>query len=184
MMNTNEESKICSEHVGFPPASDAIMKMRVTSAQFSCLWQNIIDKMQGGMVPFLTVLEILCEGRLKQVCCRCYKEVVVSEVVLSQVLSPLYPDKIEVPTLAFGTIRAILCGSQGCGQLWNKIHCADVILLLDYTKRAIQFVCNRCDFCVKYYSGTKMGKGCSRCLNKIYCVEECRDVDWELHKLV
>ena len=29
-----------------------------------------------------------------------------------------------------------------------------------------------------------MGRRCSRCLTKVYCGEECRDLDWVEHKQV
>ena len=39
------------------------------------------------------------------------------------------------------------------------------------------------DYCAMYYKGVR-GKRCSRCLTKVYCGEDCRDLDWRVHKLV
>ena len=50
--------------------------IRITSAQFNELWQNVLTELLKGQVPFLTIVKILSGKDPMQVCYGCSQEVV------------------------------------------------------------------------------------------------------------
>ena len=51
-----------------------------------------------------------------------------------------------------------------------------------YTRMGCESDAFRCDYCVMPGSSGNKGHRCSRCLTKVYCGRECRDLDWRVHK--
>ena len=71
--------KLTGEQMGFP---GVIRRRRVTSAKFNDVWQKVLDKMHGGLVPYQTLVQVMCGGQLEQVCHGCSEEVRVSDAIL------------------------------------------------------------------------------------------------------
>ena len=58
--------KLTGDQMGFP---GVIRRRRVTSsAKFNDVWQKVMDKMHGGLVPYQTLVEVMCGGQLEQAC--------------------------------------------------------------------------------------------------------------------
>jgi len=168
-----------AEQMGLPEISEDLMRTRVSSTQFNKIFQKILDKLNGGVVPFMALVEIICDGQLRQPCQGCLKEVTVSDVIVGL----KRPSSDQEPTLLFGSISVSVCGQQACVQ--STAHHVEEGRKLDmvYGKLAGQFGADMCDYCALYFKGVR-GHRCSRCLTKVYCGEECRDQDWRIHKLV
>ena len=142
----------------------------MTSSQFNDLLQKILDKMAGRLVPYLTLIEVLCAGKLEQSCFECSKEVTVVDVILlGGYRKKLEDDQRSV--LLFGNITLILCGR--CKLACVEIRETEELLWLKYTSQASAYGGDRCDYCGLHYKGSR-GHRCSRCLTKLYCGEQCR----------
>ena len=150
----------------------------MTSAMFTDIWQEVLDKLQGGMIPFLTLIEVLCGGQLSQSCYSCSKVVTVGDIVSMDRL-----ESVDGPVLMFGPVGSIqvsLCGKLCAQQNSAKICEEEEYMTLGYTKLFSKYVVDRCDYCSMSYKGVSA----NRCLNKVYCGEECRDQDWGVHNVI
>jgi len=180
MLKTSDRST--AECVGLPDLSEDLERSRVSSALFNKVCQKVLDMMRGGLVPYLTLVEVLCGGELRQTCYGCSKEVTVLEVIHDFLCWKCVP--VRGPVLLFGNISIILCGKFTCAQSGVKLieESMDLVFLV-YRRLAAEFGSDRCDYCALFYRGVR-GHRCSRCLTKVYCGEQCRDLDWGVHKLV
>jgi len=177
----HEQNRNLAELVGLPKLSEDLLRIRVTSTQFNCLWQQILDALHDGQVPFITLVEMLCSGKLEQACYGCLKEVTVLYATFPKVLGY----KRKGPVLVFGNVRAVFCDGPMCEEIKEDICVQDSDLKALYTNKGFfEGLAFLCDFCGLPGTGGNMGHRCSRCLTKLYCGKECRDLDWVVHKLV
>jgi len=176
-----------AEHSGvILDMSEDLLRRRVTSVQFNEVWQQILDKMHGGLVPYLTLVTVVCGGKLRQTCSMCLEEVQVSDVIGWD--GDNYTEElrsIQCPLLHFGIITAAVCSKVLCVESVDGILSNQETkgLILTYGKLYLELNGDRCDFCALNYSGVR-GHRCSKCKTKVYCGEQCRDLDWGVHKLV
>jgi len=175
--------RISAEILGLPELSEDLVKIRVSSDQYSGLWQRILDTLNGRLVPYIALVEVLCGGQLKQKCYECLEETIVSDVfMIGGGSSTLDLDCVQGPVLMFGRVTAALCDDQEClEQGMDKLFQHDIDLYDLYAKKGVAAI--SCDYC-GVPGAWNRGHRCSRCLTKVYCGEECRDKDWVVHRLV
>ena len=90
----------------------------------------------------------------------------------------------EGPVLLYsGGTSLSLCEKDECLDNIYSFLTKDIELVLFYKKQSNIYADDMCDFCGQYYEGVR-GHRCSRCLTKVYCGVNCRDLDWKVHKLV
>jgi len=181
LLCADEENRNLAELVGLPNMSTNLLSIRVTSAQFNCSLQQILDALHVGLVPFITLVEVLCGGKLKQACYGCMKEVTVLEAIIPKILVT----EINYEVLVFGNVRVVLCDGPMCEEIKEDIGVQDSELKKLYIRKGcFEGRAFMCDYCGLPGTSGNMGRRCSRCLTKVYCGEECRDLDWVVHKLV
>jgi len=180
-LNIVEQNRNRTEIMGLPEMSADLFKLRLPSAQFHSVWQQILDTLHGRLVPYITLVEVMCGGNLRQACYGCLKEVTVMDVIV--------PDLIFIrnlcPVLVFGNVRAVLCEGPMCAEeIKEELNAHDSDLRDLYTRGFFECIALLCDHCGLPGSRGNMGHRCSRCLTKVYCGEECRNQDWVVHKMV
>ena len=113
-----------AECVGLPELSEDLLRVRVTSSQFNEMWRKVLEKMKVGFVHYMSIVEIMADGQLSQVCSGCSKKIDLKAVEL--VIKVL--DKTRGPTLIFyGSVAMLsLCGEPACFEANAK----DVELLV------------------------------------------------------
>ena len=99
--------KLTGEQMGFP---GVIRRRRVTSAKFNDVWQKVLDKMHGGLVPYQALVQVMCGGQLEQACHGCSEELKVSDAILlcKRMRS------VEGPALLLGMFSVAVCGKMPC----------------------------------------------------------------------
>jgi len=174
-----DNGKRNAEYLGLPDKMEDHARIRITSAKFNYLWEKIVDKLQDRMVPFLTLVEVLCGGELSQSCYGCSEELTVGGVSYG-----INMQCVDGPVLVFGLATCLsVCGKLCLQQCRARILETEKDVEGTYLKIYAKYWKDRCDYCAMHYQGVR-GKRCSRCLTKVYCGEDCRDQDWEVHKLV
>eukprot|EP00092_Neocalanus_flemingeri_P007355 GFUD01007942.1.p1 GENE.GFUD01007942.1~~GFUD01007942.1.p1 ORF type:complete len:485 (-),score=118.85 GFUD01007942.1:139-1593(-) len=163
-----------AETVGLPDVFDDVK--RVTSAQFNNMWQQLLDSTGFWLVPYITLVEIVCGGQLEQICAACSKKITVSELLIS---AGDYKNT-GVSSYLLGHIGAACCGHPRC---FKKVSDDAREIVAVYMKISSENRANQCDFCGLPSTG-KVHR-CGKCLTKLYCGIQCRNDDWEkVHKIV
>ena len=151
-------------------------KLRVSSAQFSDMWSQLLETMTGKLVPYIDLVKITCEGQLNQVCCGCSKEIHVLEVFFNR-RTEIECKKV-VPFKFQGDVTACFCADVVCfdqvvgSRFW---HTSNFIAHV-YSKLSLDLSYHRCDHC--FLPSKDSIHRCTGCLTKLYCGELCRDEDW------
>ena len=173
--NMTDATRNIAECVGLPALSGDMKSVRVTTATFNIKWQNILDKLQGGLKPYVAFVESLCGGKLLQKCFGCSEEVTVADVKVE-----MSGNEVEGPVLVFSNIILSLCGKTKCykSRKYLKIEEENDNLGDVYNKLGSEFARDMCDYCSQYHRGVR-GHRCSQCLTKVYCGVGCKDKDWE-----
>jgi len=184
MLLRTDLNRNTAEHLGLSDMCGNLLEIRVTSSQFNDLLQKILDKMSCRLVPYLTLIEVLCGGKLEQTCFECSEMASVSDVFLVGGGCRRIVEDDKKSVLLLGNITLILCGRCKYDCL-NCVELRDTeeLFCLEYTRQAFEFGGDCCDYCGLHYKGSR-GHRCSRCLTKLYCGEPCRNQDWGVHKLV
>jgi len=169
-----------AEDLGLPDKMEDHSRIRMTSAKFNDLLEKIVDKLQEKMVPFLTLVTVLCGGELSQSCYGCSEELTIGGVDYCD----SWTEFMDGPVMMFGNTTCLsVCGKLCAQQCRARILEIEKDIGATYLKIYAKYRKDRCDYCAMYYQGVR-GKRCSRCLTKVYCGEDCRDQDWGVHKLV
>jgi len=156
--------------------SDEIVKIRMTHAKFNKLWNNLLDKLNEGLVPLTTLVETLCEGNTVRQCYECRVKVVVQNVSVSYSSYAHFPG---FPVFVLGAgLSFSLCGMPGCfeslrGESFNT---ARGQLIKFYQKLRWEYVGEVCDYCGGINNEVRSHR-CAGCKTKIYCGVECLKKD-------
>jgi len=151
-------------------------KLRVTSAQFSEMWSQLLEAMTGKLVPYTDLVKITCNGQLNQVCLGCSKQIHVLEVFFNRRTD--IECKKAVPFRFQGDTTASFCADLVCfdpvvgSRFW---HTSNFIAHV-YSKLSLDLSYHRCDNC--FLPSKDSLHRCTGCLTKLYCGEVCRDEDW------
>ena len=159
-------------------------KLRVTSAQFSDMWNQLLETMTGRLVPYIDLVKITCDGQLNQVCCGCSMEIHVLEVFFNR-RKDIECKKV-VPFKFQGDVTACFCADLVCfdqvvgSRFW---HTTSNFIAHVYSKFSLDLSYHRCDNC--FLPSKDSIHRCTRCLTKLYYGELCRDEDWgQVHSQV
>jgi len=174
------KGSLIGEYLGASDMAEEFGEVRITHSKFHNLWENMLDKLKEGLVPWTTLVEVLCEGNLVQQCHECGVQVHVQNVVaLSAPVIGLFQ---AVPHLIFGCgFIYSLCGKFSCCK--SIIKDSDCIartsLLRLYARLLWEYVGEECDYCGGFNQEVKSHR-CSGCRTKVYCGVECLNKD-EVH---
>jgi len=159
--------------LGFPGISEDAKQLIVTSDQVNDKCRKVLGSMDGILVPYEDLLKILCDGDLHQLCSWYSQDMVVSDVW------SFYNFYCEVPSIYQSDLtQSYLCGEEEC---YKKVDIRDDQISVSCLKTSYAARGSLCDYCFLVSSG-KVHR-CTRCLTKYYCGVECRDQDWEVHRL-
>ena len=144
--------------------------------KFIVMVSQILQALDHQIIPYETVLKIICGGSLKKVCSICSKQVNVIGIGVHEMNGPV----IFFDYLFMGMV---LCGTGNCHDIrnsmaedWGKFS---VIVSTAAMKRDY----NRCDNCF-LLSPVGYVHRCSRCCTTMYCSKSCQREDWKIHKEV
>jgi len=180
------------------------LRMRLTCSKDSWLWKNMIDMLNGGLVPFVRVVEVLCDGNLYQDCHWCDKRVNVVDVgdnviiftrtammglsipFLENVTAILLFD--DEPTLLFcAGVPYVVCGMSSCnmafGGFFSYLAKALVEMNNTFDKLSVEYRGDLCDYCGGFNQQTMKGSRCAGCKTKVYCSMNCYRKDTVHHNL-
>ena len=191
----NSLGKVIAEALGEASISELGLKsIRLTCSKVSCLWENMIDMFKGGLMPFIRVLEVLCDGNLYQYCYGCDKQVTVDNLDVRSIsivkeangfrLSvPVYK---AIPTLLFGAgVLYTVCGMSSCNRVLES-PCFDKALFqlsFAYDRFYVEYRGDMCDYCGGFNQRTMKDYRCAGCKTKVYCGMDCYRMDTGHHNL-
>jgi len=170
--------------------------IRLTCGKVSWLWENMIDMLNRGLVSFIRVMEVLCEGDTYQHCYGCDQRIIVANVDVRSIsyskgtkefkLSiPFFDD---IPTLVFcgGTLYTV-CGMNSCNLvLVRSFPCfAKALVEMNNTfdRLSVEYRGDMCDYCGGFNQQTMKGYRCAGCKTKVYCGMGCYRKDTVHHNL-
>jgi len=167
---------LITEYLGASGLSDEIAKIRMTHAKFHKLWNNLLDKLNEGLVPMTTLVDVLCEGNPAQQCYKCKVKVVVQNV---SVFHGSHTHFQGFPVFMFGCgVSFSLCGMPSCfeslhGGLFST---ARLQLIKFYQRLRWEYAGEVCDYCGDINKEVKSHR-CAGCKTKVYCGVECLNKD-------
>jgi len=173
------EGSLISEHLGATDMEEKFGEVRITHSKFHKSWENMLDKLREGLVPWTTLVEVLCEGNPVQQCYECGVQVHVQNVAVSHGGCGFFQ---VIPHLIFGSgFSFSLCGKFSCSNILLKdsFFMAKTRLLEFYERLLWEYVGERCDYCGEVNQEVKSHR-CSGCRTKVYCGVECLNKD-EVH---
>ena len=153
-----------------------IEQIRMPHLKFLELWENLLDKMNGGLVPMTTLVDVLCEGNPVRQCHECGVKVTVQAVVVIHGRYHYYPG---IPVLMFGTGLAFsLCGDYCCFQKFVRgpFPGARRQMLALYRRLQWEYGGEFCDYCGGISQEVRSHR-CAKCKTKVYCGLECLEKD-------
>jgi len=143
-------------------------------------WDKVVTALSSSLHPYKNLLEIIL-GDLQQECNNCKKEITIESTLVDH---PVGFAKERRPTaICSGYILKYHCGEKKCREKVNQKHLLENKAMVELMLEEIQKLkTSRCDWC---RTMKKEVHSCSRCLTKVYCSQECQDLDWEkVHKSV
>jgi len=155
---------------------NVIEEIRMTHAKFLKLWEDVLDKMKEGLVPMITLVDVLCEGVPERQCFECGVQVTVQAIV---VLHGSYNHYPGIPVLMFGTGLAFsLCGKDNCYQSFVRGPFAEARRQMLAVNRRLQWEYGGefCDYCGGIGQKVRSHR-CAKCKTKVYCGVECLNKD-------
>ena len=136
--NRLETLRNIAEYLGLPDKCEDHTRIRVTSVVFNDLWGKIVDKLQEGMVPFLSLVEVLCGGQLSQPCYGCSDELTVGGVCYHSWTHGM--EIVDGPVVMFGNSTHMgLCGKLCAQQCRARILEIEKDMETTYVKIACKF---------------------------------------------
>merc|ERR1712240_514718 len=133
-------------------------------AKFLKLWENVLNRLNGGLVPFTILLEVLCDGNHDQQCYECGVQVRVERVALISNLS-VHPLLFGISVLIIGQgFYFSICGKGTC------LHSPHQDLFIRTRRSLIEFYVSllweysgeKCDYCDGFSLDMK-GHRCAKC---------------------
>jgi len=173
------KGSLISEHLGASDIVEKFGKVRMNHSKFHKSWDNMLGKLKEGLVPWTTLVEVLCEGNPVQQCYECGVQVHVQNVAVSLGGCGFFQ---VIPHLIFGSgFSFSLCGKFSCSNILLKdsFFMAKTRLLEFYERLLWEYVGERCDYCGEVNQEVKSHR-CSGCRTKVYCGVECLNKD-EVH---
>ena len=164
------------DYLGATSMPNEIEEIRMTHMKFHKLWENLLDKMNQGLVPMTTLVDVLCEGNPVQQCHECGVQVTLQAVVVLHGAYRYYPG---IPVLMFGTGLAFsLCGDHCCFQKFVRgpFTRARQQMLVLYRRLQWEYGGELCDYCAGISQEVKSHR-CATCKTKVYCRVECLEKD-------
>merc|ERR1711864_7384 len=149
------------------------------SAQFEEMWDSVLAALKSGLVDHSNLLDILCGGSREQMCHQCRKQIIIERVF---VLGTDEPEAMYEESFVTFRRRIFSCSEMDC-QVAGKKKESDFLSRVDAVLRRKIMVdtglINRCDYCAGIDGSVHR---CSQCKTKVYCSEECQQLDWaEVH---
>jgi len=145
-----------------------------TASQFEETWDKVLVALKSGPVHHSSLLDIMCGGSRNQRCADCRKSVTIERVFVHDADRP--ETILEKPFVTFRrrifSCPAIDCQMRIRGEEVDFLH---KITSMMETKVAAGLE-NRCDYCGMM--GRSMHR-CGQCKTKVYCGEECQQLDWD-----
>jgi len=173
------EGSLISEHLGATDMEEKFGEVRITHSKFHKSWENMLDKLREGLVPWTTLVEVLCEGNPVQQCFECGVQIHVQNVAVFDGPFGLFQ---VIPHLMIGCgFIYSLCGKFSCCKsiLKESLFMARARLLKLYVSLLGEYFGEGCDYCGGFNQEMKSHR-CSGCRSKVYCGVECLNKD-EVH---
>jgi len=170
------------ENIGKKVKDNKEVKLLVAQADPSSKvqekWDLVVTSLSNGPAPYNTLLEIVL-GNLQQKCSSC-KQSIKIESTFGDHPSGSFKDRKPV-AFCQGNIMKYHCGKEKCSKNVAMKHIKDQVALMDYVLKEVKdHKSDRCDWCKTM---KKSVHRCSRCLTKVYCSQECLNMDWyKVHK--
>lgn len=141
-------------------------------------WQQVVTALSSGLAPYCKLLEIVL-GNLQQKCSVCMVNIKIESTFGDHPSGSLKERKPVA--ICQGQLTKFHCGKEKCRTDVREMHVKDQVAIMQYVMKAIkEHRKDRCDWCNTL---KRVVHRCSKCLTKVYCSEECHDLDWEkVHK--
>jgi len=158
----------------------ALMTQVEPSERVQQKWEKVVAALTPSIAPYNTLLEIIL-GSLQQECSVCKTKITI-ESTFGDHPSGSRKEKRPV-AMCQGSIFKFHCGKNRCREDMVSKHTKDQVVISQTTIKYIQdHKKDRCDWCSTM---KRKVHRCSRCLTKVYCSQECLNMDWKkVHKEV
>jgi len=159
--------------LGVDGIPENIERIRTTSTQFDKMWENVLNVLGEGLVPFThLVAQGLCDGDPVQQCYMCEEEIIVKGAARFHSNTP-------DPAVIFdwGVVYKLCCRDPCKVQSYEDSFKRGIDALKKlYESLAPEHQNEKCDYCGRLNQEAR-GHRCSACLTKVYCDTECQGND-------